>query len=257
MFDPIGDRFKEYELASRATLPRRMPVILRVDGKAFHSYTTGCQRPFDKRLMNAMNNVALKLCKEIHGAKLAFLQSDEITILIHNYKKLNSGAWFDNQVQKMVSVSAAIASTTMTIESEAVFEKIKPAYFDSRVFVVPESEVCNAYLWRQKDCIRNSVQMLARSLFSHKECNNKNVQQLKELCLTKGTDWDSMPPEFRHGRCVLKIDSKWVVDENLPIFLGKDRIYVERFLAVEPEKYEDPAMKTMEASHEEAPCLLP
>lgn len=91
---------KGYEVASRTTLPGRLPVIIRVDGKAFHTYTRGCKRPFDDRLSDVMVSTATKLCDEIQGAQLAYTQSDEISVLVHGYKKFKSQTWFDNQVQK-------------------------------------------------------------------------------------------------------------------------------------------------------------
>jgi tRNA(His) 5'-end guanylyltransferase len=242
---------KAYEAASRLVLPGRMPVIIRVDGKAFHSYTRGLNRPWDTRLMDAMDAAAIALCKNIQGAQLAYVQSDEISILIHNYKNHNSQGWFNNQIQKMVSVSASIAGTTLTVESQKIFGEIRPAYFDSRAFVIPESDVCNYFLWRQQDACRNSIQMLARSMYSHKELNNKNTKQLHALCCQKGKDWTSEPTRFRRGRCIVRstyessvsspmapffqggngvvIRSKWTVDNEIPDF-GEDRNYINRFL---------------------------
>lgn len=96
--DSLGDRMKGYEQAARVRLPMRMPVILRIDGRAFHTYTRDCDKPFDTKLMAAMDDVALRLCEEVQGAQIAYVQSDEISILVHNYKRLQSQAWFDNQV---------------------------------------------------------------------------------------------------------------------------------------------------------------
>lgn len=250
----IGDRMKLYEGASKSYLTPRMPVIIRVDGKAFHSYTKECERPFDVDLMKAMDNVAIALCKNIQGAQMAYVQSDEISVLIHGYKKLTSTPWFDGEVQKIVSVSASIAAATMTKESPNIFARqmehgddaidfVRPAYFDSRVFILPESEVCNYFLWRQKDCSRNSIQMLARSLFSHKECDNKKGPELKEMCLTKGKSWDELPTSRKLGRVVHKTKyqvadntwrSAWTVDEEIPVF-SDNREYINKHLKVEEE----------------------
>lgn len=245
----IGDRMKLYEGAAKSHLPPRMPVILRVDGKAFHTYTKDCERPFDKSLMDAMDNVAIALCKNIQGAQIAYVQSDEISILIHGYKKFSSNPWFDNEVQKMVSVSASIAAATMTVESANIFSNvmehgdseldcIRPAFFDSRVFVLPETEVCNYFLWRQQDCSRNSIQMLARSLYSHKECNNKNGSELQEMTFQKGQNWNDLPTGCKRGRCISKISyenfdktirSKWAVDHDIPVF-SESRDYINKHL---------------------------
>jgi len=254
----LGDRMKKYESAFKATLPNRLPVICRVDGKAFHTYTKGLlKKPgvaYDTKLEEVMNITAMKLCEEIQGAEFAYVQSDEISILIHGYKRFASQGWFDNKIQKMVSVSAAIASATFTLESSRiwnftdkgeVFPNHKPAYFDSRVFVLPEDDVCNYFAWRQQDATRNSVQMLARSLYSHKECNNKNGSQLQEMTFQKGRNWNDEPTSFRRGRCIVRkfeqfqppvgpsvTRQRWAVDSEPPVFTT-DREYINKYLVTE------------------------
>jgi tRNA(His) 5'-end guanylyltransferase len=244
--DSLGDRMKGYEEATKTTLPRRMPVVIRIDGKAFHTYTKGCQRPWDANLIRVMDLTALELCKQLQGVQVAYVQSDEISLLLHNYKRLVSQAWFDNEVQKMVSVSASIASTTFSLNSKLIWEsgECKPAYFDSRVFVLPESEVNNYFVWRQQDATRNSVQMLARSLYSHKELMNKNNSELQDLCFAKGQNWNDLPISQRRGRCivqtprVMKINgdvvtrNEWVVNNEIPVF-SKEKSFIEKFLEVD------------------------
>lgn len=251
--DSLGDRAKKYESAFGHYLPGRMPILCRLDGKGFHVYTRGMKRPWDDRLNLVMDTTAKKLCEEISGAQLAYIQSDEISILIHPYKKLESQTYFDGKIQKIVSVTAAIASATFTAESWRLNDEkqIKPAYFDSRVFVVPEAEVVNMLLWRQQDSTRNSVQMLARSLYSHKECNNKNNSELQEMCFQKGHNWNDVPTRHKRGRCIVKeqypveitnregltdtvMRSRWTVDEEIPVF-SQDREYINKYLAIEEE----------------------
>lgn len=263
---------KGYEFAFKQTLPGRLPIILRVDGKAFHTYTKPLRKApgvaYDVSLEEVMNITAQKLCEEIQGAQMAYVQSDEISILIHGYKKFASQGWLSNKLQKMVSISAAIASATFTMESWRMWSPLsdetpmhptveyyaqqwlgtKPAYFDSRVFILPEADVCNYFIWRMQDCTRNSIQMLARSLYSHKECNNKNGSQLQEMTFQKGRNWDKEPTSFKRGRCIVRTPEKfqvfagsnpitrwkWKVDDEIPVFT-QDRNYVERFLVVEDE----------------------
>ncbi len=248
--DSLGDRMKEYERDFRTRLPKRQTQILRADGKAFHTYTRGCEKPFDFKLIDAMDQCAIALCKEIQGAQLAFVQSDEISVLIQYHKKFDSQAWFDRQVQKMVSVAAAIASSEMTVQSANVFGEIRRAAFDARVFILPEAEVANYFLWRQNDWTRNSVQMLARSLYSQKKMMNKNNTELQEMIWQKGQNWNDLPTYLKRGRCILKevylpkvadsFDSvgayrtRWVIDSEIPIF-SQDREYIEKLLALEEE----------------------
>jgi tRNA(His) guanylyltransferase len=244
MKDSLGDRMKGYEDAYRIALPRRVPVIVRVDGKAFHTWTRGLNKPFDEWLEEAMNRCALKLCEEIQGAKLAYIQSDEISVLINNYTKLESSAWFDNNLQKMVSISASVAAATMWDMALGYKDAPKyPAYFDSRVFLLPEHDVANYFLWRQQDATRNSIQMLARSLYSHKELYKKNTSQLQEMCFQKGSNWNDLPTARKRGRCVYRenlidpelkpIRHKWTVDNEIPIFKGDGREYIEKWLKPE------------------------
>jgi len=245
----IMERMKRYERCWESILTPRMPVIMRVDGRCFSWYTKVCQRPFDHGIINAMWEVAKKLCKDIQGAQLAYVQSDEISILIHSYKTINSQAWFDNNVQKMVSLSAANASVTMTAESFLVFGKMKEAQFDSRVFTIPENDVCNYFLARQQDWQRNSVQMLASSLYSHNELHKKNNSELKEMIVQKGQNWGTLPTYLKLGACIIKqvipitmgelkgktwegtpkYKKSWEIDKEIPIF-SQDRSYIERCL---------------------------
>lgn len=262
--DTLGDRMKGYEVASRTVLPHRLPVIIRVDGKSFHTYTSQCERPFDERLSGVMVSTAKRLCEEIQGAQLAYTQSDEISILVHSYKKFSSEAWFDNQVQKMISVAASTAAAHFTaaswriwrdcgspIENDDVWtalgRRIRPAAFDARVFVVPEADVCNYFLWRQQDATRNSVQMLAQSLYSHKQCDGKNSSELQEMCFQKGKNWNDLEVRWRRGICVRRVPEfdltlsdavvsrrVWDVDFNIPVF-SQDRGYINNLLKLEEE----------------------
>ena len=109
--DALGTRMKEnYENVAKSKLVRRMPVAIRIDGKAFHTFTKGFNKPFDKVLMQAMQRTTEYLCKNIQGCVFGYTQSDEISLILVDYKKLNSSAWFDYQVQKMCSVAASMAT---------------------------------------------------------------------------------------------------------------------------------------------------
>lgn len=246
MNDDLGDRIKRYEDCFRTYLPNRVPVILRLDGKAWHSLTRKCKRPFDEDLINAVNETAIHVCENIQGCKLAYTQSDEIQFLIYN-KEFKTESWFKNNLQKMVSISAALASSYFTAISSKVFGETKLVQFDSRVFIVPLDEVVNSFIFRQQDCSRNSIQMLARSLFSHKQCNNKKCNQLQEMCFQAGVNWNNLPTHHKRGRCIIKEKQmkamihpitgqeinverrSWVVDNEIPIF-QQDRNYIEKLL---------------------------
>lgn len=185
--DNIGNRMKSfYENITRYFLARRTHTIIRVDGKAFHSYTRGFERPFDLKLIQMMDETAIYLCKNIMGVKLAFVQSDEISLVLKDNDTYKTEAWFGGNLQKMCSVSASMATRAF---NESVlnimgsdFLQSKWAEFDSRVFQIPEEEeVINYLLWRQQDTVRNSIASVAQSLYSSKQLHGKNSKEQQEM----------------------------------------------------------------------------
>lgn len=204
MQDSIGGRMKDrYEDRFRFMLSRRTYTIIRIDGKAFHSFTRHCEKPYDLRLRCAMVETAVHLCNEIQGSNFAYCQSDEISILVTDFSKKDTNAWFDNNLQKMCSVSASIAT--------AYFNRIYGngedalATFDSRVFQIPDRvEVENYFIWRQKDAERNSISMLAQHHFSHKQLHGKSVSDMHEMLHTKGVNWNDVDCHDKRGSVVWK-----------------------------------------------------
>jgi len=228
----LGDRMKSYyESIYNIKLPMRIPIIIRLDGKAFHTLTKGLKRPFDTEFINLMNDTTKYLCENIQGVQLAYTQSDEISLLLHNYKKLNSQAWFGNEIQKIVSISASLASSYFTKNIFKISKNDSIAQFDSRVFVLPENEVCNYFIWRQQDWERNSIQLLAQSLYSHKELHKKNCTDLQEMCWQKDENWNNLDTYLKRGRCVT-YDGKWSVDNEIPVF-KQNRLFIEDHLKVD------------------------
>lgn len=214
MKDELGDRMKRYEGVHKTSLMRRSYTIIRIDGKAFHTYTKGLLKPFDKGLIDDMNSTAKYLCENIQGAKFAYTQSDEISILLTDFDELTTQAWFGNEVQKMVSVAASLATAefnrarigrAMKQEMSIWGEPVKLAHFDARVFQLPtQTEVINYFIWRQMDCIRNSVSSVAQSEFSSKELHGVSTVGKKEMLIEKGIDWTSLPNEYKYGRETVK-----------------------------------------------------
>jgi len=200
---PIGDRMKMYyELRAQTHLTRRMPVILRVDGRAFHTLTRklNLKKPFDGDIQRWMIETARALCEEIQGAQLAYVQSDEISILITDYAGLQTEAWFDYNVQKMTSVSASIATCKFVQQvTEWLAYESQLISFDARVFNLPREEVNNYFVWRQQDWIKNSVQMLARSHYSQKQLLNKKQSDMHEMLHEKGVNWADLPEKWKNG----------------------------------------------------------
>ncbi len=234
----IYERMKTYyENAGRIYLTRRLPVIIRLDGKTFHSLTKKCQRPFDEDFRIAMEKTAIKLCEEVQNVRFAYIQSDEISLLLTDYQNLDTSQWFDGNIQKMVSVSASIAG----VEFSKHFGK--DAYFDSRVFVIPKEEVTNYFIWRQWDASNNSIQMVGQANFSHKELFRLNTNEIQEkMFKEKGINWDTYPTKYKRGVGIYKINeavlkglaiaafrTNWTTDLELPMF-SKEKEYIEKFI---------------------------
>lgn len=201
--DTLGDRVKRYEAVSKPLLSRRTPVIVRIDGKAFHTFTRGCEKPFDKQLVKAMAYATAKTAQNMQGFKLAYVQSDEATFLLSDYDTLETGAWFDNEVNKIVSITASMFTAYFNEWLNQNHNSTKTlqglAFFDARAFNVPHDDYPNVFIWRQRDWERNSIQMLARSLYSQNQLNGKNVTELQEMIKAKGKDWESLDLPYKWG----------------------------------------------------------
>lgn len=243
--DALGDRMKKHEYVTRVSLPCRTYTIIRLDGKAFHTFTRGCKKPFDRDLMDCMQATALKLCQDIQNAKFGYTQSDEITLILTDFDERNTSQWFDGNLQKIVSVAAAIATAefnkqwlknsvadmwSSSVEYPDVvhfIESTKSAHFDARAFTVSDPwEAYNQCYWRQMDASKNSIQMVARSLYSHKELQNANSAKLQEMIHEKGQNWNDYPIDCRRGAFIIRNleTRRWFVDREGPI-LSQDRDY--------------------------------
>ena len=241
--DELGKRMKEfYEQVPKTRLVRRTPVAIRIDGKAFHTFTRGFEKPFDEVLGRAMRETMKYLCENIQGCVLGFQQSDEITLILIDYKKLTSSAWFDYEVQKMCSIAASMATmafnkffyetvqdwywedplwysedplvTSLKLPSKEKLKEIytkaldKGAMFDARVFNIPKEEVANLIYWRQLDATRNSIQMVGQANFSHNELQNKSCNVIQEMLFQKkGINWNDFPTHLKRGTCCVKVES--------------------------------------------------
>ena len=219
----INKRMKEkYENTSKYKLVKGVPAILRVDGIRFSKYTKNMDKPFDNYFNYCMQEVAKKLCKQIQGVKLAYTQSDEVSVVITDYDNINTQPWVGYNISKMTSHAASIATSTFNrlmlhkaIDEGSIDNLPDIAMFDARVFNVPTHEVNNYLIARQRDCIRNSVNMFASSVFSHNELLYKNTDEVKEMCLTKNMNWDKLDDSVKYGSTIVK--NIYVNDEKFDI----------------------------------------
>ena len=260
----IGERMKRnYEEVAKTKLYRRTPVIVRVDGRSFHTFTRGFQRPFDDVLVKSMQDTMKYLCENVQGTKIGYVQSDEISLLLIDYDTFDTQAFFDNEVQKICSITASMATLAFNksfmrqwsdflvdIDPRDVSEKAellraydkaveKGAMFDSRCFNIPEEEVTNYFYWRQLDASRNSIQMVGQANFSHKELHGKSCNMIQDMLHEeKGINWNDFPIYLKRGSCCRKIikptdmggRSEWIIDTEIPEFAGEGREYIEGLL---------------------------
>ena len=244
--DSLGDRMKGYEGVSRNFLTRRVPAIIRLDGKAFHTFTKGMEKPFDLVLTQAMQETMKYLCENIQGCVLGYTQSDEITLVLTDYATIQTDAWFGYNIQKMCSVSASMATMAFNREFERIAEdwfhdngpywgsidvdvdvdltlykrrnayqkKMRTAMFDSRVFSVPKEEVCNCLIWRQQDATRNSIEAVGQANFSHHELHKKTCNMIQEMLWSqRGINWNDFLAELKRGSCCIKRQFEETIDD--------------------------------------------
>ena len=260
--DSLGDRMKAYENVSRNYLTRKIPVIIRIDGKSFHTFTRGMEKPFDAILTETMKRTMKYLCENIQGCAFGYTQSDEITLVLTDYDNPTTDAWFGYNIQKMASVSASMATLAFnkifaiiaegTKDDSCMYEiyksKFDKAMFDARVFSIPKDEVCNCLIWRQQDAMRNSIEAVGQYFFSPKELHGKKCEMILEMLSKNGVYWDELPIDRQRGSCCYKVQQAsmradprnngsiiavtkrvWCMDITPPIFT-QDRNYIEKWL---------------------------
>ena len=268
--DSLGTRMKTYyEEVPKFRLYRRTPVAIRIDGKAFHTFTRGFKKPFDEILIKSMQQTMLYLCENIQGCVLGYTQSDEITLILQDYKTLTTSAWFDYEIQKICSISASMATMAFnkffeqnvyddnplgSVNSEncefvnTYINAIKKgAMFDARCFNIPKEEVTNLIFWRQLDAARNSVQMVGQAYFSHKELQNKSCSDIQDMLMEKyNINWNDFPTTQKRGSCAVREiiqdprdgaypHAAWIIDNEIPQFKGEGRQYIEQLINFEEE----------------------
>lgn len=244
--DSLGERMKRFEDVTRASLTPRMPAIVRLDGKAFHTFTRRCEKPFDEAFQRCMWDAALYVCERVQGCRLAYVQSDEISLLLIDYEDLFSQGWFDHDVRKIVSVSAGMAAAAFGRYWGGTIDGELPV-FDSRVWNVPREDVANYFVWRQQDAVRDSIQGLAQAHFSAKSMHGQSCSVLQErLFAEKGINWNDCRTVQKRGACLAWLPSadppaepggrqkhEWALDLEPPTFT-QERRYVERYVYPEP-----------------------
>ena len=265
----LAKRMKDYEIRDRYFLQKRIPVAIRVDMRAGHTFTKGFERSFDKVFMKSMQETAKYMCENIGNAKFAYVQSDEITIILVDYDTLETDCWFNYRIDKLCSVAASMATMAfnkfftknvnyfeMTHEHDDTINEYcttlvnaaeKGAMFDARCFNIPKEEVANLIYWRQLDATRNSIQMVGQANFSHSELQGKSCNMIQDMLLTqKDINWNDFPVPCKRGTACRKVTrevniagtidtiSTWELDFDMPI-LKDDWNYVNDLIYVGEE----------------------
>lgn len=253
----LGDRMKNYEAVAQSKLLQRTPVIIRVDGKAFHTFTKRLCHfndmslslgPFSQGLHDTMTRTAINVSMQMQNAVFAYTQSDEISFLLRDWDKLTTQQWFDGKIQKIVSVVAGMTSVYFNFflarEYENVYPGVVPDWctqypvFDARVFNLPKEEVTNYFIWRQKDATRNSIQMLGRHYFSHKQLHGKNSNDIQDMLMSLErypVNWNDLETWKKRGTVIARNPNQYdssrayIADEETPVFT-QDREYIEKHL---------------------------
>ena len=258
--DSLGDRMKGYENISRSYLTRRVPVIIRLDGKAFHTFTRGMKKPFDPVLTQAMQQTMKSLCENIQGCVFGYTQSDEITLVLTDYATIKTDAWFGYNIQKMTSIAASMA--TLAFDREFIIaygqwfdrsftngesdlpgfssldalyaSKRHQALFDARVFSIPKEEVCNCLIWCQQDATRNSIEAVGQAFFSQRELHKKNCNEIQEMLWSNhNINWNNFPTENKRGSCCVKQSTD--TSMNDPMNPGKTIMVTRRKWVIDAE----------------------
>ena len=232
----LAKRMKDYEMRDRYFLQKRIPVAIRVDMRAGHTFTRGFKRPFDYIFMKSMQETAKYMCENMGNAKFAYVQSDEITIILTDYDTLETDCWFNYRTDKLCSISASMATMAFNkyfeenVTNEVLEYKMVPhcveiqqeikeyhntliaaldkgAMFDARCFNIPKEEVTNLIYWRQLDATRNSIQMVGQANFNHKELQNKSCNDIQDMLHEqKGINWNDYPTVCKRGTAIIYVN---------------------------------------------------
>lgn len=250
----LDERMKKYEYVTRHYLMCRTPVIVRIDGKAFHTFTKGMKKPFDHIFMESMQDTMKYLCENVQGCVFGYCQSDEISLLLIDYDTFETSAWFDNNLSKIISITSSLASVyfnqqfyinlvdyrvknyksknrDVEYENRLLANISSLPVFDSRAFNLSKEEVNNYFVWRQQDAIKNAIQMIGRAYFTHKELENKSGQDIVDMLDNIKVNYHSYTTSEKRGTCCIKTDKGWELDTEIPIFKD-NKDYIEKLVYI-------------------------
>lgn len=234
-FEALGDKHKKFEGMYYHYFLPNIPIVVRLDGRAFHTFTKGLNRPFDERLSNMMIDTTIELVKQTH-ASIGYTQSDEITLVFSG----SDQPLFGGRQSKIETTLAAIASAKFNqLLMTTIPEKVSllPT-FDARAFQYPTKELAvESLIWRETDATRNSLTMLAHAHYSHKELQGKGFKAKHDMLHAVGVNWNDMPVHFKRGTYIKRqVKTSWMDDDTwnkIPVKHRPDSRYVSRSIVGE------------------------
>lgn len=248
--------FRQAERLQETRVNPLVPCVIRVDGRAFSKLTKGFDKPFDNAFIKAMDACAKYLAENVSDCVLAYVQSDEISLVL----KPTINPWFDWRVEKLVSVTASMASVAFALEMEqaslaaendsAIYMKASRMYptFDSRVLSLPKEKVADYLAWRQSDATRNAISQAAYYIVGKKATRKRTTAQMNEALFEKGVNFNEYEPRIKRGAVIRQITyekigtnpltgeqipctrRRWELDPNTPVF-ARDPSYLDGLLA--------------------------
>jgi tRNA(His) 5'-end guanylyltransferase len=216
---------KRYERTFSSSLPRRSYTLIRLDGVGFRNYLRNSEKPFDMSFVGDMDRTALRLAEAIQGTRLAYVQSDEISLLVTDFDTTQTEPWYGGVTQKLVSVSASLAGSYFSRLRQHVHGL---PYFDSRVWSMSdEVEVANYFVWRQRDAVRNSILMLGQHYFSQAQLKGRSTNEVQEMLWSQeGVNWNETPDGVKRGRVLAKYSGEGWLTAAAPNFVAEPKSFL-------------------------------
>lgn len=245
MSSDLENRMRTYE--EKSHFIKRIPVIVRIDGKSFKNFTKqevfyiNEKYDFSNIIIDGLVFAANNCLESGNNAKCAYIQSDEISILLTDFDYLNTEPLFNYDKEKIISYFTSVVSNSFNDymnlfrKSNSIIRPIKIANFLTKAHNYPEDDVVNYFVWRQQDAIRNSISKFCRNFYSDNEMHCKNQSNMHEMLYQKGMNWATdLDDKFKNGVFIYKDkgfeeNTEYKIMEKCPIFL-KERDIIQNLM---------------------------
>lgn len=256
-FKNLEDKCQYYRSLTDYRLLPNSNILVMLDGKNFSKLVkNNFEKPFDDCFIRMMNETAKFLCENVQGCKFAYVQSDEISLLITDYDTPETDMLFGGRLCKIQSILASLATSEFNrwftiwnlnkcydnVSVGEFISKMKMAQFDCKAWVVPNvNDVFSYFLYRQLDCIKNSKQQTAQTYIPHKELLGKNADEQIAMCIDRCiVDWNMFEDKYKYGRFIAKevtTQTKVVKGETVIFARNKFKVFDGFLLSNNKEKF--------------------